>query len=291
MKPSRDTETNQRCSSLNPAFTGMGKGAKGVTCKIVGHLDRLPGWRGFQRMKKADFGQGGQLLQRDPLPISSSLNPAFTGIGKGAKGATCKKVGTLGTLPGWRGFQRTKKADFGQECQLSERGTLPISAHWQHTFPAFDASKDGRENLNEYTAHKRQIPGAFCLPGFPLWRLGRGTFRRGRFPCKPVSHPRSSRHPTAVRSGLTAPINLRGAKTMNTPTTGEIRPNSDAASLPIKTQLEALQNALQALNRALPIGSSLWFLIGLLDHGFNVALIEADRAESLADSELKAGRG
>lgn len=73
----------------------------------------------------------------------------------------------------------------------------------RHTGRALDASGAGRGNPRFRKAHSANPAdsGAFFMPEILLWRAGRGTRKRGRFPYEPVFHPRSVRLPTAVESG------------------------------------------------------------------------------------------
>ncbi len=82
---------------------------------------------------------------------------------------------------------------------------LTSLAHAWQSVKALDASGAGRENPRSKGALAPTLGRFFYAQGFTMAaRAGHVSAWPVSF--RPVSHPRSSRHPTAVRSGLDGSI-------------------------------------------------------------------------------------
>lgn len=112
-------------------------------------------------------------------------------------------------------------------------GGLTIHPHAAHNALAFDASGAGRENLIKSRRNSANSGRFFCACCFTM-AAGAGQVSAWPVYLEPVSHPRISRHHTAVRSGRVGSIQHSRSQIMTPPTqaTPKIRPNSKA-KLPI----------------------------------------------------------
>jgi hypothetical protein len=99
-------------------------------------------------------------------------------------------VGLKGSL-GSKGADR----EGDMNCLTIPKNRLSLSSPLQKTAA-------GRRNPSFQTARSANPAdsGAFFMPEIPLWRAGRGTRKRGRFPFEPVFDPRSVRLPFRVET-------------------------------------------------------------------------------------------
>jgi hypothetical protein len=97
----------------------------------------------------------------------------------------------IGKPPSSKGADR----EGDMNCLTIPKNRLSLSSPLQKTAA-------GRRNPSFQTARSANPAdsGAFFMPEIPLWRAGRGTRKRGRFPFEPVFDPRSVRLPFRVET-------------------------------------------------------------------------------------------